>query len=65
MFHNAANIEKLIGSGAFSINDVLVAAGLPEIDADWARKHWLTRNIGTISAAACAAENGGKGGEAE
>lgn len=65
MFHNAANIEKLIGSGAFSINDVLVAAGLPEIDADWARKHWLTRNIGTISAAACAAENGGKGGETE
>ncbi len=62
MFANAANVEKLIGSGAFSINDVLAAAGLPEIDAPWARKHWLTRNIGLIEAAAIAADNGGKGG---
>lgn len=65
MFSNAANIEKLIGSGAFSINDVLVAAGLPEIDEDWARKHWLSLNIGTMAAAARAAENGGKGGKEE
>lgn len=65
MFHNAANIEKLIGSGAFSINDVLVAAGLPEINEDWAKMHWLSRNIGTMAAAARAAENGGKGGNTE
>lgn len=65
MFANAANVEKLIGSGAFSINDVLAAAGLPEIDADWARKHWLTRNIGLIEAAAIAANNGGEGGKGE
>lgn len=63
MFANAANVEKLIGSGAFSINDVLAAAGLPEIDADWARKHWLTRNIGLIEAAAIAADNSGEGGK--
>ena len=65
MFANAANVEKLIGSGAFSINDVLVAAGLPEIDAPWARRHWLTRNIGLIEAAAIAADNGGEGGKGE
>lgn len=65
MFANAANVEKLIGSGAFSINDVLAAAGLPEIDAPWARKHWLTRNIGLIEAAAIAADNGGEGGKGE
>lgn len=64
MFANAANVEKLIGSGAFSINDVLAAAGLPKIDAPWADKHWLTLNIGTMEAAARAAENGGKGGKA-
>ena len=65
MFANAANVEKLIGSGAFSINDVLAAAGLPEIDAPWANKHWLTLNIGTMEAAARAAENGGEGGKGE
>lgn len=65
MFANAANVEKLIGSGAFSINDVLAAAGLPEIDADWARKHWLTRNIGLIEAAAIAENHGGEGGKGE
>lgn len=63
MFANAANVEKLIGSGAFSINDVLAAAGLPEIDAPWANNHWLTLNIGTMEAAARAADNGEKGGE--
>lgn len=62
MFANAANVEKLIGSGAFSINDVLAAAGLPKIDEPWANKHCLTKNIGTLEAAASAAENGGKGG---
>lgn len=65
LFANAANVEKLIGSGAFCINDVLAAAGLPEIDEPWARKHWLTLNIGTMEAAARAAENGGKGGDTE
>lgn len=64
MFANAANVEKLIGSGAFSINDVLAAAGLPTIDEVWANKHWLTLNIGTMEAAARAADNGGKGGSA-
>ena len=64
MFSNATNVEKLIGSGAYSINDVLAAAGQPEIDADWANLHWLTLNIGTMEAAAKAAENQGKGGKA-
>lgn len=63
MFANAANVEKLIGSGAFSINDVLIAAGLPRIDAPWADQHWLTRNIGKVEAAAAELTDGGKGGE--
>lgn len=62
MFKNAGNVEKLIGSGAFSINDVLAAAGRPEIDADWARKHWLTRNFEDINTAAVTVNDDQKGG---
>ena len=60
IFANASNIEKLVGSGAFSINDVLAAAGRAEIDEDWARSHWLTLNITRIENAAQAAETAGK-----
>lgn len=48
MFANAANVEKLVGSGVFSINEVLRAAGLPAIPEDWADKHYLTKNIATL-----------------
>lgn len=48
MFANAANVEKLVGSGVFSINEVLRAAGLPAISEDWADKHYLTKNIATL-----------------
>lgn len=65
LFANAGNIEKLIGSGAYSINDVLVAAGMPKINEPWADLHWLTLNIGTMEAAARAINDGGKGGKGE
>lgn len=48
MFANAVNVEKLVGSGVFSINEVLRAAGLPAISEDWADKHYLTKNIATL-----------------
>lgn len=60
IFANASNIEKLVGSGAFSINDVLAAAGRAEIAEDWAAKHWLTLNITSIEHAAQAAETAGE-----
>lgn len=47
-FANAANVEKLVGSGAYTINDVLRAAGQPEIREAWANKHWMTKNIAGI-----------------
>ena len=65
LFANAGNIEKLIGSGAYSINDVLSAAGMPKIDEPWAELHWMTLNIGTMESAARAINNGGKGGKGE
>lgn len=57
IFANANSIEKLVGSGAFSINEILAAAGRSELDEDWARMHWLTLNISNIEQAARAAEN--------
>lgn len=62
MFANAANVEKLIGSGAYSINDVLAAAGQDTINEPWADQHWLTLNIGTMESASRAIEQQQKGG---
>jgi HK97 family phage portal protein len=45
MFANAANVEKLVGSGAFSINDVLKAAGHAPINEPWADQHFITKNF--------------------
>ena len=45
---NAANIEKLIGSGAFSINDVRIACGQARISEKWADQYYITKNFSTI-----------------
>lgn len=50
MFANAANVEKLVGSGAFTINDVLRSAGLPTISEPWADEHYMTKNIAALGA---------------
>lgn len=63
MFANAANVEKLVGSGVFSINEVLRAAGLPAISEDWADKHYLTKNIATLGSEASVL-GGAEGGNA-
>ena len=52
MFQNAAAVEKLIGSGAFSIDDVVAAAGKPVIGEPWSKAHWLTLNISPMEQAA-------------
>lgn len=48
LFANAANVEKLVGSAAFSVNDLLRAANQPTIDEPWADAHFLTKNISTM-----------------
>ena len=50
MFANAANVEKLVGSGAFTINDILRSAGLPTIPEPWADEHYMTKNIAALGA---------------
>ena len=51
MFANAANVEKLVGSGAFTINDVLRAANQATIHESWANEHFMTLNISPMRVA--------------
>lgn len=51
IFANAANVEKLIGSGAWSVNEIRKAAGEQPIPEAWADQHFLTLNISTMAEA--------------
>lgn len=44
LFTNAANIEKLIGSG-YSFNDIRKASGQEPIQEGWADEHFITKNF--------------------
>lgn len=44
VFDIANPIDKLIGSGAFCVNDVRKLLGMDTIDEDWAEQHWMTKN---------------------
>lgn len=48
MFTNAANVEKIVGSAVWSINDILTKCGQEPLPYDWADKHWLTKNIAPV-----------------
>lgn len=61
MFANAANVEKLVGSAVFTVNDILRAAGLPTIPEPWADEHYLTKNIAALSESVTSV-SGAKGG---
>lgn len=68
MFSNAANVEKLVGSGAFTINDVRKAAGQPSIHEPWADQFLITKNFTTMDDMQTVsnlgtAEGGNKNGE--
>ena len=61
LFANAANVEKLVGSGAYTINDVRRAANQATINEPWANEHFMTLNISTMGEATrnLSAEEGG------
>jgi HK97 family phage portal protein len=44
----AANVSQLVGSSVASINETREAVGLDEINADWARKHYQTKNFSPV-----------------
>lgn len=48
LFDVANPIDKLIGSGAFCINDIRVRLGLDTIDEPWAWQHWMTKNYSSV-----------------
>jgi HK97 family phage portal protein len=41
-------IDKLIGSGAFCVNDIRKLVGEQIIDEPWAWKHWMTKNYSGV-----------------
>lgn len=48
LFDIAPNLDKLVSSGLFSVNEVLALLGEPKIDEPWADKHFITRNYGSV-----------------
>lgn len=50
LFGEAAAIEKIVGSAAFTINDIRRAAGEEIINEPWADTHYMTKNIGAVDA---------------
>lgn len=51
LFDQAASVEKLVGSGVYTINNILRAVGQSPINEPWADKHYLTLNITEIGQA--------------
>ena len=47
-------IDKLIGSGAYSINQLLNLTGDEAINEPWAEQHWITKNYSTVEDALAA-----------
>lgn len=48
VFDVANPIDKLIGSGAFCVNDIRMRLGLDVIDEPWAWQHWMTKNYSSV-----------------
>lgn len=51
LFANAPNLEKLISSGLFSVNDLLRKLGQPAIPEAWADEHFVTKNFEEVKKA--------------
>lgn len=49
LFDIATPIDKLISSGAFTINDILEVIGKQPINEKWANTHFMTKNYSTIN----------------
>lgn len=58
----ADEVEKLVGSGVFTINQVLDRCGYDRIDAEFADAHYLTKNIASMDEAADPLEGGDNNG---
>ncbi len=59
IFDIATPIDKLISSGAFTINDILKVLKMPPINEPWADQHFITKNYATIQDLLANLEGGG------
>lgn len=57
IFANAANVEKIIGSGVKSVNELRALIGDAAIDEPWADQHFMTLNIGSAEKTAGGGDN--------
>lgn len=48
IFDIATPVDKLISSGAFTVNDIRRIIGEPEIAEDWANEHVMTKNYANV-----------------
>lgn len=48
IFDIATPVDKLISSGAFTINNILEVLGKPRIEEEWADQHFMTKNYSKI-----------------
>lgn len=48
IFDIATPVDKLISSGAFTINDILEVIGKPRIEEEWADQHFMTKNYSIV-----------------
>lgn len=48
LLNEATSVDKLIASGAYSINEIRRLTGSQRIDEDWADEHFLTKNYEQI-----------------
>ena len=58
LFSVSTSIDKLISSGTFCINDIRKLCGESEIDAPWARQHFITKNYQLAEQSTQALEEG-------
>lgn len=59
IFDIATPIDKLISSGAFTINDILKVLKMQPINESWADQHFITKNYATIQDLLANLEGGG------
>lgn len=48
IFSIAQAFDKLVASGGYSIDELRIKAGDTPLNADWSRKHWMTKNYQDI-----------------
>lgn len=60
IFDLAPNIEKLIGSAVFNVDELRTELGRNRLDTEWSRRYYMTKNIDTVENVANGLTEGGE-----